>query len=220
MEIKKITLAIVALLLVAGCGTAGRAPKPIAGGSRAASSEVPAPDYDTPVDVWLVPVAGFPDEFTLDLISKLKADTGLHVRSSLEAGVSDSLFFSDKRQMVAENALAEFSKIIPSLGKAKPNAVYIFLTPYDINSRDRRFRFLFAQGSHSQRTAIVSIARLKASASGSGEDPAAAKARLYKMVKRQVGEHYYNYGRSSNLSSVMYSPLMGLRDLDMIGTEY
>jgi hypothetical protein len=182
--------------------------------------EDPPGHDERPVDIWLIPVVGFPDSYTVDLIDRLKRDTGLHIRSSVEAGVSPSLFFPDSKQMNANQALREFSRIPASLGPAKSSTTYLFLTAYDINSADRRFRFLFSQNDVEHRRALISIARMKANPDGAGEAPALTKVRLYKMAKRQVGELYYRYSRSSDLNNVMYSPLMGLDDLDMIGTGF
>jgi hypothetical protein len=46
------------------------------------------------------------------------------------------------------------------------------------------------------------------------------KLRLYKMVKKAIGLHYYGYGRTTDLNSVMYSPIMSLDDLDASGTRF
>jgi predicted Zn-dependent protease len=181
---------------------------------------IPTPDYDKPVDVWLVPVLGFPDAYTKDLVARLIEDDSIHVRSSVDAGISDSLFFPDNKQMIAEKALIEFSRILSSLSNAKSTTVYIFLTDYDLNGEDRRFRFLFAQNNSQSRMAIISIARLRLNQDGPHEVPSITKLRLFKMTKRQIGELYYGYDRNTDPSSVMYSPLMGLAEIDMIGTKY
>jgi predicted Zn-dependent protease len=179
------------------------------------------PGFDErPVDVWLVPVVGFPDALAVDLLERLRRDTGLHIRISIDAGVAPGLFFADSRQMNADTALREFSRVVASLGPAKPNTTYLFLTGYDINSEDRRFRFLFARAHRPERKALVSVARMRDNPDGAGEAPILVKLRLYKMAKRQLGELYFGHTRSSDPNSVMYTPIMGLEDLDLLGTEF
>ena len=217
-KIMKYLIVVIFSLLISGCQSpspnAVNTPPPIVENSS------PAPDYDKPVDVWLVPVLGFPDSYTKDLVARLIEDGSIHVRSSVDVGISDSLFFPDNKQMISEKALMEFSRILPSLSNAKPNAVYIFLTAYDLNGEDRRFRFLFAQNNPKSRMAIISISRLRFNQDGPSEAPSITKLRLFKMAKRQIGELYYGYSRNTDPNSVMYSPLMGLDELDMIGTKY
>lgn len=225
-------------LVIAGCrSTSSPAPEtasgipasltPVEQATSPGSAAIPAaivedpPGHDErPVDIWLIPLVGFPDALTVDLTERLRRDTGLHVRSSVDAGVSPSLFFPDSRQMNADRALLEFSRIPASLGPAKPKTSYLFLTTYDINSEDRRFRFLFARSDVTRRRALISVARMTSNPDGVGDAPILTKLRLYKMAKRQVGEMYHGYPRSSDPNSVMYSPLMGLDDLDMLGTEF
>ena len=40
------------------------------------------------------------------------------------------------------------------------------------------------------------------------------------MVKKAIGLQYYGYSRTTDLNSVMYSPIMSLDDLDIIGTSF
>ena len=44
--------------------------------------------------------------------------------------------------------------------------------------------------------------------------------RLLKMIKRAIGMQYYGYKRSSDPASVMFSPILGVGDLDRMGYEF
>ncbi len=208
------------ILTVLICGCQSPTPRNSATNEALQNQAYPTPDYDKPVDIWLVPLVGFPDEYIRDLATRISKDSGLHVRTSLNAGISQSLFFPDSEQMIGDKALLELSRIIPSLSNSKPNTAYLFLTTHDLNSADRRFRFLFAQNNPKSKMAIISIARLRFNQDGPTEAPSITKTRLFKMAKRQVGELYYGYARNTDPNSVMYSPLMGLDEVDMISQEY
>ena len=43
---------------------------------------------------------------------------------------------------------------------------------------------------------------------------------MYKLIKRAIGEMHLGWRRSTNPDDVMYAPLMGLQDLDRIGTRH
>ena len=45
-------------------------------------------------------------------------------------------------------------------------------------------------------------------------------ARLYKLVKRSIGEMRLGWQRSSSRLDIMYSPLMSVQDLDSIGLQH
>ncbi len=101
-----------------------------------------------------------------------------------------------------------------------PRTIFVVLTRDDLNTEIGGTRFAFAMHFPPQRLSIVSMARLSDAFSGKKDNPAVTKLRLYKMVKKAMGTQYYGYPRSTDLKSVMYSPVMSLVDLDAIGTSF
>jgi predicted Zn-dependent protease len=171
-------------------------------------------------DVWLIPMNGVPSDYVTYITKRLKEDTKLVISTSVQAAFSDKIYFEDKKQIKGEVVLEELGQVIGRLSYSKSNAIYILIAADDLNDMSDTKRFLFALNNSDRRRAIISIARMRLNPDGPEEAPILTKIRLYKMVKKQIGEMYYGYKRSNDLNSVMYSPIMGMDDLDIIGSEY
>jgi len=193
-------------LLVAGCAT--KAPT--------ANTKVP----EGFVDVWLIPMEGMPQNDVRYFTDKLAHETGLAVRATVEAGKSEQMYDASSRQIIDQRIFTDYQTLPKHLDAISSKTVYIVLTTDDLNEEKRRFRFVFMSTAPSLRMSIVSMARMKDSFYGAPDTPFRTRARAYKMIKKAVGILYYGYPRSRDRNTVMYSPIMGLADLDAIGTNY
>lgn len=70
------------------------------------------------------------------------------------------------------------------------------------------------------RTSVVSLARLFSYVNDAPVLDAAAQTRLYKMIKRSIGEHCLGWKRSTKIQDIMYSPIMSVQDIDEIGLQH
>ncbi|MEW6303589.1 MAG: hypothetical protein AB1705_08970 [Verrucomicrobiota bacterium] len=71
------------------------------------------------------------------------------------------------------------------------------------------------------RIAVVSSARLVLSNQRDQRaDLETIRARVTKMIKRNIGDVYFGYTRSTDIRDIMYSPIMTLNDVDKMGTDY
>jgi predicted Zn-dependent protease len=174
---------------------------------------------DKPVDVWLMPLEGFPPEYTRDLEKKFSTELGLNVRATVHVGRTAKMF-SPSDQMIAERVRDELRVPLQRLYDITPKTIFVALTLYDLNGEDGGTRFTFAMHFPPERLSIISMARLSDKFFGKTDVPTVTKMRLYKMVKKAIGLQYYGYARSTNLNSVMYSPVMSLDDLDATGTSF
>lgn len=174
-----------------------------------------------PVDVWLVPVADFPESEVATLLRRLRADLPwLRIYEAARIPRPDAIDSADGTQVVGQKAVEAFAPVARALPKTKSNTACVFLIADDLNIAGGRLRFTFSVNDRNSHVAVVSRARMVL---GEGAVPASAEqvdARLYKMVKRQVGELRLGLVRTSERDNLMYSPLMGVPDLDRIGTEF
>ncbi len=207
---------IMLMVFLAGCQqpTAMTLPPAPTGPASPATTSI-----ERPIDVWLLPIEGFPPELTDYLRSTFSRELPLNIKASVQTGRSAKMF-GPNRQMIAEQALAELQTAISRLYDVTPKTVFIILTADDLNGAGGGTRFVFAQHFHQARVSIVSIARLRDSFFGGTDSPAQTKTRLYKMVKKSLGLQFYLYDRSTELRSVMYSPINSLDDLDASGTQF
>jgi hypothetical protein len=194
--------------------------------SRAEAPIARVQDAESTVDVYLLPLDDFPADLASRMADRLSRDLQLRVRASLPMGSADVRTLPGTHQLIAESIIDQAAKVGARLPSRSSHSIVIAMTSRDMNSADHKVRFTFASHDNTKRVAVVSIARMsfakypagltgKTSASQSDVD-----MRLYKMLKRAVGESYFGYTRSSNINDVMYSPLMSLNDLDAIGTDF
>jgi predicted Zn-dependent protease len=188
------------------------------GAMKAESSPNKVPDGF--VDVWLIPMEKVPTDHVTYVGEKLAKETGLTVRAATAAGKSPTLYDPASKQLISERLLEAYKTLPKSLDAISLKTIYIILTADDLNTEDRKFRFVFMSTAPALRMAVVSMARMQDSFYGAPNTPFRTKARMYKMVKRTVGMLYYGYDRSIDKKSVMYSPIMSLNDLDFMGTDF
>jgi len=166
-----------------------------------------------------MPIEGFPPDYARELEKKFSAELGLNVRATVHAGRTPQMF-GPSRQMISERVRDELKVPLRRLYDVTPKTIFIVLTRDDLNGADGGTRFVFATHFPPERLSVVSMARLSDSFFGKMDAPAVTKLRLYKMVKKAIGLQYYGYARSTDLNSVMYSPVMSLDDLDVVGTSF
>lgn len=166
-----------------------------------------------------MPLAGFPMEMARELEQTCSSELSLNVRTTVHAGRPKSMFASSG-QLIAEQVMTDLHTPLTRLPQKSDKTVIVVLTSDDLNAADSGLRYVFAAHDEDRHVSIVSTARMRESFYGLQEDPGKTKGRLYKMVKKTIGIQYYRYARSTDLNSVMYSPVMSLGDLDAQGVRY
>lgn len=194
----------------------------------------PRPPHQ-PVDVWLMPLEGFPMFFAKDLEKKLSKDLGLNVRTTSHAGRTKQMYaannqmivepvrnklYAANNQMIVERVRDELKIPLKRLLNVTPKTICIALVLEDLITEDKDTGYVLASHFHPQRLAVISIVRMNEAFNGKPYDLYLTKLRLYKTAKKAIGILYYRYPLSPNLTSVMYSPIMSLEDLDAIGTNF
>lgn len=170
--------------------------------------------------VYLIPLDDFSADFTVWLARVLSDELKICVRSSLAMGTGGIAPFAGTNQYPAEDVVIAASDVIARLNENDPKTCYVIITNKDINERSRNFRFVFAWHETPKKVSVVSAARMVFGSQGMPVSNEIIFSRIYKMTKRAIGEQYFGLARSSDLRDIMYSPIMGLDDLDQIGTNY
>ena len=205
---------VFALLLCAG-GCSNLKP-----GERAADMQTTAPETVDGIAVWLIPMDDFNYDEAVRLARALSADLNLKVRATLNMGSAGLKPFAGTTQFAAEDIFAMTDNVARNLADKRPDTAYVVLTQRDINTKDRSLRFNFSVHNRVTRVAVISTARLVINQAGGMADAPTIRKRLFKMTKRNIGDVYFGYTRSTDVRDVMYSPIMSLDDLDRMGSEY
>ena len=193
----------VVLMWVAGCST------------------TPPPEpLGSPIDIYLLPVDDFPFKFADHLARRLSAELNLKVRASLPMGIGDLEELPNSAQLATQDIIARAHEVALRLPNRNEKFLVIALTTRDINDRSQSLRFLFAANDKMRHTSVISIARMFASTPTVRSTQAQVGLRVYKMVKRAIGEQYFGLPRSASIADVMYAPIMSLEDIDAMGVDY
>jgi hypothetical protein len=79
---------------------------------------------------------------------------------------------------------------------------------------------MFSSHDSELRASVVSTARMIEPGDFSQRAASLLADRFSKMIRRAIGEIQFGWKRSSNINDVMYSPIMGVDDLDRIGRTH
>lgn len=172
------------------------------------------------VDVYIVPMEDFPEGGAAAIAKSMSEDMKLWVKGTLRMGALGVATLPGTNQLVSEEILEKSQPVLKRLPESSGKTYYLLLTTRDINSRTGATRFQFSAHSLELNTSVISLARLLYDAGGHSAAERTIQARLYKMVKRAIGEMRLGWKRSTNIADVMYSPIMSLQDLDRIGTDH
>jgi hypothetical protein len=171
----------------------------------------------------IIPTEGIPSIFLQDLKATLQEQHKFRILVSTEMGVPSSGRMKDSNQYNAHALASLGSEVLKSLGRE--GAYGLILTNEDINFPDSDLRFVFS--GHYQGLSVVSLARVNPQNFGVTVDLISlpfvyqkTMERSLKLINKGLGRGYYGYKVSSNRQSVMFGPIMGLDDLDLIGTWY
>lgn len=171
----------------------------------------------------IVPMTGIPMLFLQKLEETLEQQhqTDVLVTTAMGKGVEMLLKNSDQYDATY---LANLGLDIGGRIKRK-NAFIIVLTNEDINYSKSGLRYVFS--SHYEGVSVISLARVNPMNFGARVSliavPFAQQKildRAIKLINKAIGYGLYKYEASSNVSNVMYGPIMSLDDLDQVGSWY
>ena len=172
------------------------------------------------VDVYIVPMEDFPESVAANFAKQLSTDLGTWVKSTVRLGDLKVSKLPGTNQLISEDIVEKAQPILQSFPEASQSTYYLILTSQDINSASAGFRFQFSTHNKELKTSVVSLARMVDYLNGQPAITDASISRLYKMSKRAIGELHLSWKRSTNPKDIMYSPIMGVADIDRIGTEH
>jgi len=169
-------------------------------------------------DVYFIPLFGFPANLATSLAEDLENELGIKITVSVHMGISPKMFNAIHDQYDVTEIANEARVVLTRISYQKKVPFGVVLTEKDINAPPFNLRYNFA--TWMRDVSVVSTARMDPRGYGARWDYDLLYSRLKKMVKKHIGYGFYNHRSSTDINSVMYSPIMGLDGLDKIGTEY
>lgn len=169
--------------------------------------------------IHFVPVGDHPPDRLERLAAYSREKFGVTIETAQAVPLEGSAVDDQRRQVIAEELIALMRRHQATLA-GDPDAILIGLVTYDMYIRERPdWRFGFAFGDL-PRAAVISSARMDPINLGGRPDPDLLERRLRKMVSKYIGYMYFQLPPSRSRQSVMYTPILGVDDLDRIGENF
>jgi predicted Zn-dependent protease len=173
----------------------------------------------TPVcQIYFVPVGTFPDTMTQDLIRHYDQTLNLRIRPLPVLPVTDDMMDPVRKQLIGEEVIRKMKARWPDLAN-DPNVRLLGMAGDDMFIRSKQWYFAFALREEG-RFALVSKYRMDPIFFRLPPNDDVMVARLRKMVTKQIGLQYYGLPDREEKTSVLFSPIMGLDDLDAIAPDF
>jgi predicted Zn-dependent protease len=179
---------------------------------RTVRAQTPVAPLDPSIGVSLVPLGPVPPALATDLVTYFRSKLGLTIAVLAPMSVEPAAMDRERVQVVAE-------ELAGSLRRLPQHGLLIGLTSYDMYIRGSQWEWAFAYRD-GQRVVVVSTARMDESNWGLPVAPDRLRARLRKMVAKNLGVMYYGLTQTSDRRSVLFGPILGLDDLDAIGEDF
>lgn len=166
-----------------------------------------------------IPLDDFPPELLEEVADKYRLMLGVEIAVCAPVPVDASAMDYKRGQYIGEEVLK--SLILQQTALSEDQSVLLIaFTSTDIYTGWKRsWRFAFALRVLG-RFAVISTARMDPEFFGLEPDDSILVSRLRKMVSKTIGGFYYGLPERTDKSSVMYSPILGVDDLDEVSPEY
>lgn len=168
-------------------------------------------------DVLIMPVDTFRYEYANELAGELSTRTGLRVKAMLPTPLDGIQPFPGTKQFSAADIMTVVERPIERLRSDYGASTVIVLTNRDINQPERLTRFVFSFNDPNQQVSILSSARLALGDATQVAELSVIKERILKFSLRCIAEQHFKLPRSTDEKSVMFSPIMSLKDVDRMG---
>lgn len=173
-----------------------------------------------PVDVYLLPFEGFPDSVAGQIANVLAKELGLRIKTTPAVAIGPGRFDERRKQYVAELMGDPIARAVAQMDPPTRKRAYVGLLNADMYPQGANWNYTFAMHFEG-RISVVAAGRLVPYGVLDRKEAARVYGvRLLKLVKRAIGQQYFDMPRSADKKCVMYSPLMSTRDLDVIGYEF
>ena len=203
----KLLMKILCIFLLAGCAT------------NSERIELGNQNYrPAPTDIYLVPMEGISAASASSIAKEIESRHKLGTKAITTMGRDASMFNTEHRQYNANLIARRANEIIRGLKRPEDQPFILVLTPHDINSEEFHLKFLFA--AHLQGISVISTARIDPVNFGLPRNDKLRDERLMKLIYKAIGQQVLHIPISSDRKSVMYGPIMGLDDLDSIGSSF
>lgn len=168
--------------------------------------------------LYLIPLGNFSSPSLNQLAADIKQQLNLKAKILPPVALPNIVWNRSRNQVIAEELVTVMTENLQQASNQK--ATLIGVTSKDMYIRYRKdWAWGFGYGA-ANRFGVISSARMDPVNLGLDPDPSLLRTRLRKMTLKYVGILYYGLSESHNPTSVLYSPILSVPDLDRIGEKF
>ncbi len=164
-----------------------------------------------------VPFGDFSEALLQDSAQQVERTFGMRVTVHRPVPIGEQAVNYERGQLSGDRLIGLMKQAVPDQA-ANPAVMLVGFTRGDMYLEHKNWRFAFA-GREAGRFAVISTARMDPETFGLPRNEEIVRARLRKMVLKQVGLYFYGLPERQDKASVLYSPILGIDDLDEIASD-
>jgi predicted Zn-dependent protease len=168
--------------------------------------------------ITFIPIGNFPSEPLQTLANYYEETLGLHIAVQPIIPFEDSMIDRARGQLIGEEIIKQMKIAFPEQTQNR-TVMMMGFTRGDMYIRQKEWRFAFAIREDG-RFAAISTARMDPESFGFRPNDAVLVRRLLKMTSKQIGLYFYGLPERQEKSSVLFSPILGVDDLDEVSMDF
>ena len=168
--------------------------------------------------ITFVPIGDFPSTSLQTLANYYEKTLGLHIDVQPTIPFEDSMIDRSRGQLIGEELINGMKAGYPTQAQDR-SVMMVGFTRSDMYIRHRNWQFAFATREDG-RFAAISTARMDPVSFGLPPNDGVLVRRLLKMTSKQIGLYFYGLPERQEKSSVLFSPILGVDDLDEVSMDF
>ena len=168
--------------------------------------------------ITFVPIGNFPSTSLQALASYYDQTLGLHIDVRPAIPFEESMMDRSRGQLIGEELVNGMKTGYPTQAQ-DPSVMMVGFTRSDMYIRHKNWQFAFAHREDG-RFAAISTARMDPVSFGFPPNDGVLVRRLLKMTSKQIGLYFYLLPERQEKSSVLFSPILGVDDLDEVSLDF
>ena len=165
-----------------------------------------------------VPIGDFPSPSLQALANYYEQTLGLRIDVRPAIPFEEVMIDRSRRQLIGEELIKRMKIAYPAQA-GNMRIMMMGFTRGDMYVRHKNWQFAFATREDG-RFAAVSTARMDPVNFGLPPNDDVLLRRLLKMTSKQIGLYFYALPEREEKSSVLFSPILGVDDLDEVSMDF
>ena len=165
-----------------------------------------------------VPIGNFPETAMYKVAGYYRDTLGIEITVTRTVPFEEPMIDRGRNQLVGEQLIDQMKRYLPVYA-GNPRIMMIGFTRGDMYVQHKDWLFAFAHREDG-RFAAISTARMDPENFGLPADDRVLISRLMKMTLKQIGLYFYELPQREETTSVLFSPILGVDDLDAVSMDF